>query len=299
MGHNLALDALATPSVVETRVGMSTHGEAVQEWKRYGSASIGTQLPEAHLELRRELAFHAQLPIVMVRTTVRNLSAVDRPIAWAEHVTFGPPFLSKQTVFEIPARRAMVCPIDFGAHSLLEPGREFVWPYAPARDGGLLDWRRPPAARPAAGFTTQLLETPDDLAWFTAENAKLNLRVGYVFWRSDFPWINIWDEESARTSPPWNRRTRARALLFSTTPVPVPRSGVLDMRKLFGSPTFRSVDAHGAVTLPFVVYMSKASEANMFDEAVRMLGCEPNAECRIGKKKSKAGGHEVRMRTQN
>jgi hypothetical protein len=43
------------------------------------------------------------------------------------------------------------------------------------------------------------------------------------------------------------------------------------MSRLFGSPTFRSVEAHGAVTVPFVVYMSKVSEANMFDEAVRML----------------------------
>ncbi len=273
LGHNLALDTFGTPSAAETRAGASTHGEAgLLEWKRYGASGIGVRLPEARLEVRRALVFHRELPIVIVKTTVRNLSALDRPIAWAEHVTFGPPFLSRHTAFEIPAKRAMVYPADFGPDSLLDPGREFVWPQAPARDGNSLDWGRPPATRRATDFTAQLFETPGDLAWFSAVNPRINLRVGYVFRRSDFPWIGIWDEKFSRRTPPWNRRTWARGLEFATTPFPMSRRGVIDMCKLFGTPTYRWVEARGAITAPFVVYIGKASQSDLFEEAVRMLG---------------------------
>ncbi len=272
LGHNLALDTYGTPSAAETRAGMVTHGEAgVLEWKRRGNNSVTVRLPEARLEVTRKIDFHRELPIALVRTTVRNLAPLDRPIAWAEHVTFGPPFLSTETVFDVPVNRAMVYPADLGRDSLLDPGREFVWPRAPGRNGSWLDWRRPPAARRATDFTTQLFETPGDLAWFTAVNERKRMMVGYIFHRSDFPWIGIWDEKYSRATPPWNRRTWARGMEFSATPFPMSRRGVMDMGKLFGTPTFRWVDAMGAITVPFVVYVGRTSESGLFDQAVRQL----------------------------
>lgn len=270
LGHNLCLDSYGTPSTAEIRAGGLTHGEAgVVKWKRAGLSGFAARLPVAQLEVVRKIVFHPQLPIAMVRTTVSNRSTQDRPIAWAEHVTFGPPFLGKRTEFEIPARRAMVYPADFGGDSLLDPGREFVWPKAPARYGETLDWSLAPSPKRVSDFTAQLIETPGNLAWFKAANPKME--VGYVFHRSDFPWIGVWDEKLARTAAPWNRKTWARGMEFSTTPFPMSRRGFLDMGKLFGTPTYRWIDARGEVTTAFVIYLGQAGAPDMFDQAVRFL----------------------------
>jgi len=272
LGHSLALDTFGSPSEAEIRAGALTHGEAgVLEWKRRGAAAYSVRLPVAQLEAERSITFHKTLSMARVETTIGNLGLLDRPIAWAEHVTFGPPFLTAQTHFDIPARRALVYPTELGADSLLVAGREFVWPDAPARRGNTLDWRRPPAAKRATDYTALLFETPGDFAWFTAINPRLDLAVGYLFRRTDFPWIGVWDEKYARVAPPWKRRTWARGLEFSTTPLPMSRRAVIDMGKLFGVPTFRWVEAKGEITAPFVVYAGPASQHDLFDQAVRFL----------------------------
>jgi hypothetical protein len=273
-GHNLALDTYGTPSEAEVRAGAVTHGEAgVARWSRFNATTVGAKLPVAQLRVSRQFQMHPDLPIAIVTTTVENLWPLDRPIAWAEHVTFGPPFLAAYTEFNLPARRAMVYPADFGADSILDPGREFVWPMAPLRSNHNLtvDWQRPPAARRATDFTTQLFETPGDLAWFTAVNRRMNLAVGYLFRRSDFPWLCIWDEKYARAGAPWNRRTWARAMEFSTTPFAMSRRGAIDMGKLFGTPTYRWVEAKSSVTTRFVLFLGPATQQDLMDQALRFM----------------------------
>lgn len=272
LGHNLALDTFGTPSAAETFAGMTTHGEAgVLEWKRRGAASFSVRLPEARLEVRRRIEFVQEKPMVVVETTVRNLAPLDRPLCWAEHVTFGPPFLSEKTVVDMPAGQAMVYPADFGADSLLEPGREFTWPTAPGRKGKTLDWRRPPGARRATDFTAQLLDTSRAVVWFTAVNRAMDLSVGYVFRRLDFPWLGIWDEKFARTTPPWRGRTWSRGMEFSTTPFPMSRRGAIEMNRLFGIPTYRWLDARGTLTVPMVIFVGRASEPALLLEAGKLL----------------------------
>lgn len=272
LGHNLCLDIFGTPSPAEVKAGGVTHGEAgVSTWKRKGPRGWTVRLPGAQLEVSRELHFHRELPIARVRTRVSNIGLYDRPIAWTEHVTFGPPFLGPHTEFAIPSRRALVFPAEMGADSQLQRGREFVWPNAPLRDGGYVDHQYPPRAKHATDFTAQLFETPSDLAWFTATNPKLDLAVGYLFRRSDFPWIGIWDEKMARATPPWNRRTFTRGMEFSTTPFPGSRREMIEQGKLFGVPTYRWVEAMGAIEADFVLYLGTANSGDLQEQALRFL----------------------------
>jgi hypothetical protein len=276
LGHNLALDTFGTPSAAEVRAGGLTHGEAgVAIWKPVGKgrAAFSARLPGAQLDVTREITFHASLPLARVRTAVRNLGRQDRPIAWAEHVSFGPPFLAPHTEFSLPARRAMVYPADFGPDAHLEAGREFVWPHAPLRNSrtGSQNMQYPPVGKRAASFTAQLFETPSDFAWFTATNPKLDLAVGYIFHRSDFPWIGIWDEKSARAGAPWNRRTFVRGMEFSTTPLPASRREVITQGKLFGTPTFRWIEALGQIEVVFVLYAGPSTASDLLDHALRFL----------------------------
>jgi hypothetical protein len=110
MGHNLCLDVFGPPSPEEAAAGLSVHGES--SVVRYGIDSDGdrlqavAELPLTGLRISRTLRL-ADADTVEVSETVDNLSATDRPIAWTQHVTIGPPFLQHGlTRIEIPAERS-------------------------------------------------------------------------------------------------------------------------------------------------------------------------------------------------
>lgn len=97
MGHNLCLDIFGPPSAEEAAAGLTVHGEAsVARYEIHATGAALTQsahLPQAglHLERRIQLAGHT-LEIVEL---LENESSTDRPVAWTQHVTLGPPFLEK------------------------------------------------------------------------------------------------------------------------------------------------------------------------------------------------------------
>src|SRR3954463_8288676 len=95
MGHNLCLDVFGAPSAAEAAAGMSVHGEgAVADYEITSTANeirARADLPQAGLRFERRLGLESK--VVRISETVENLSSLDRPIAWTEHVTLGPPFL--------------------------------------------------------------------------------------------------------------------------------------------------------------------------------------------------------------
>src|SRR5205823_13179475 len=124
MGHNLCLDIFGGPSVDEAAAGLPAHGEtSVARFTIAASAQtidMHATLPAAQLRVERRIALEGRA--VRVREIVENLSAADRPIAWTEHVTLGPPFLDNGvTRLHVPADRSLVYPGVFGPADYLTP----------------------------------------------------------------------------------------------------------------------------------------------------------------------------------
>ena len=91
-------------------------------------------LPLAQLKLSRSLQLHGQN--IRIHEVVENLSAMDRPLAWTQHVTLAPPFLDPATTqFRASLSRSLVSESDPGSDAYLKPGVEFTWPMAPRPDG--------------------------------------------------------------------------------------------------------------------------------------------------------------------
>ena len=144
MGHNLCLDIFGGPSDAEAAAGLTVHGEAsaaTYEIETRGSELVmSAALPMSALHLRRTLELRDDM--VLVRESVRNLSACDRPIGWTQHVTIAPPFLEHgQTELRTSATRSKVFESQFGPADYLSAGAEFDWPNAPAADGTSVDLR--------------------------------------------------------------------------------------------------------------------------------------------------------------
>jgi hypothetical protein len=263
-GHNLCLDVFGGPSPDEAEAGLGVHGEASVLWYQIegrGTALITrVQMPLAGLRFKRSL--HLEDESVLIRESVENLSATDRPIAWTQHVTLGPPFLAKgATTFRSSATRSKVFETAFGAHDYLAVGSEFEWPLAPRTDGGEADLRVFNDAPASSAFTTHLMDRTREDSFFAAHSN--GLLFGYVWKSADFPWMGIWEENLSRTQAPWNGNTIARGMEFGVSPMPETRRAMIDRGRLFDVPTYRWLPAKARLE---VAYRAVAFEVEAIED---------------------------------
>ena len=86
---------------------------------------------------------------------------------------------------------------------------------------------------------------------FVAFSPTFRLAFGYIWKRSDFPWMGIWEENHSRTDPPWNGKTLTRGMEFGVSPMPESRREMTDRSRLFGVPTFRWLPAKSQVEVEY------------------------------------------------
>lgn len=265
MGHNLCLDLFGGPSDAEAAAGMTVHGEApVAAYEMSSSAgeiSQRTLLPKAELRFARKVRLHAGSPVVRITETAENVSGCDRPIAWTEHVTLGPPFLvAGSTELRAPATKSKVFEQDFGAgKGYQKPGAEFDWPNVPRSGGGSLDLRVYPKMAVSSGYTTHLLDPHREHGWFVAFSPESRMLFGYVWKRTDFPWLGIWEENHSRENPPWNGKALTRGMEFGASPMPETRRAMIERRSLFGVPAYRWIEAKRTLTVEYAAFLMPAA----------------------------------------
>jgi hypothetical protein len=239
LGHNLCLDLWGSPSPEEAAAGMSVHGEAgVIPWtvaSQEGVLSASCTLPAAQIRFSRTLRLQGAR--VLFEEEAENLSPLDRPIAWTQHVTLGPPFLERgRTRFALPAVR-----------SRSYEGQEFVWPLDPSgRDLSVLK-----PAPVSEGFSSHLMDPAREDAWLVAWSPTYKLALRYTWTRADFPWLGYWEENHARQSPPWNGKTLAVGLEFAASPVPESRRTMIERGRLWGVQGYRWLAARETARVRF------------------------------------------------
>jgi hypothetical protein len=267
-GHNLCLDIFGGPSDEEARAGLPVHGEA--SFVDYdvradgGTLTARAGLPLAGLEVERRLELRGRA--VWIRETVHNTGGADRPIAWTQHVTLGPPFLEKgRTEFRASMTRSRVSESPFGADDYLTPGADFDWPDAPQIGGGAADLRRFTSAPKSGAYTAHLTDPDRADAFFVAFSPSSRLAFGYVWRRADFPWMGIWEENLSRSHAPWNSRTLTRGMEFGVSPFPETRRAMVERGRLFDTPAFRWIPAGSKVS---VEYWCVAGDAERIPETL-------------------------------
>jgi hypothetical protein len=230
MGHNTCLDLFGPPSAEEERAGVTVHGEAsVLPYELHTTrAGLTAKCTLSVSQLAFERRFELDGRKILIAETVENLSALDRPIAWTEHVTLGPPFLEcGVTQFRAPA-----APKGFET-------------YTDAAFSG--------------GYTTHLLDASCERAWFFAYSPKSEILLGYVWRRSDFPWLGVWEENCSRKQPPWNGRTQARGMEFGVSPIPETRRAMIERQKLLDTACYRWLPARARLAANYYAAIAPAA----------------------------------------
>jgi hypothetical protein len=266
MGHNLCMDIFGPPSPEEAAAGMTVHGEAsIVPYDIIATASeivARADFPIAQLRLERRIEIAPDGVVVRIAETVENLSAADRPVGWTEHVTLGPPFLEKgSTQFRATATRSKVEePDSTGGKCYMKIGAEFDWPHVPREDGGTADLRTYTDATVSAAFTTHLMDPDREQAYFMAFSPASKVLLGYVWKRSDFPWLGIWEENYSRLQPPWNGKTLTRGMEFGASPMPETRRQMIDRNSLFGVPGYGWIPARSRARVDYCAFLTTARQ---------------------------------------
>lgn len=254
MGHNVCLDLFGGPSPEEAAAGITVHGEA--SLLPYDITDNGDSLQCTCYMAKSQIQFHRTIRLsgkrVLIQEAVENLSPFDRPIAWQQHVTLGPPFLERgKTRFDVTASVSRTYEGDFG--NLFQPGVDFLWPDAPTRDGRGYDLRVFTDRESSAGYTAHLMDRIGDTAEWSAVSAD-GLRFGYRWRRSDFPWLGIWEENHFRKGAPWNGHTMTRGMEFGASPQPETRRAMIDRHRMFETPVYKWLPARTTLTAEYEAF---------------------------------------------
>ena len=268
MGHNLCLDTFGAPTPEELAAGIPVHGEASVipfDIRQTDDDLVTTaRLPRAGLVFERRIELRGRA--VHIQEAVENLSATDRPIAWTQHVTLGPPFLSRGTThFHTSATRSKVFEAQFGVADYLIPAGEFHWPQAPRTGGGCINLEVLSESAPSDAYTAHLMDPKREFAFFAALAPPFRLAFGYVWKQADFPWLGIWEENQSRLQAPWNGRCLARGMEFGVSPFPESRRAMIERARMFDVPTCRWLPARSRAT---VEYWALTHEADAMPESL-------------------------------
>lgn len=263
MGHSLCLDLFGGPSAEEASAGMGVHGEgSVLSYdiaESVGGVVASVEMPLAEMRFTRRVELWGRG--VRMRETVENLASFDRPIAWTQHVTLGPPFLDPATtVFRASMTRGMVAETDPGENGYLQGGMPFVWPMVPRCGGGSADLRQMKRTAPASGYTALLADPGREDAFFVAFSPEHRLSFGCVWRRGEFPWMGIWEENCSRQGSPWDGREVTRGMEFGVSPFPETRREMVERGRLFGEATFRWLPARGRLEAEYWMVTGTSDE---------------------------------------
>ncbi len=129
-GHNLCLGLFGPPSEAEAAAGLLVHGEAgVVRFdldKRGAGLIARATLPASQLGFERAITLEGRT--IRIRETVENLSILDQPIAWTQHVTLGPPFLEPGvTEFRWPWSRSAILDESYSTYLMQDDPYFTAW----------------------------------------------------------------------------------------------------------------------------------------------------------------------------
>jgi hypothetical protein len=248
MGHSLCLDMFGPPSPAEEAAGLGLHGEAGEVLWAISEIPNGLlcrcTLPYAQLEFERKITLLDNT--VKFQERVTNIASLDRPIAWTEHVTLGPPFLeSGRTQF-----LASTSPLWPAAPLDSSPGKS---------SAAQLNSTEPDIlSHPdhSGGYAAYLMDESRPFSFFAAWSPTCRTAITYKWRTSDFPWLGVWDENRSRTQAPWSGQTLARGMEFGVSPFPEPRRQMIDRHSLFNRPTYRWISARSSLAAEYEAAIS-------------------------------------------
>ncbi len=254
MGHFLCFDRWGLPSDAEAKNGFPPHGEVNhQTWKLLSGSPEGIpltrgemrcHLPMGGLELTRKIELAAEEPLFFVTEAVKNCNKYGRMFNLVQHVSLGPPFLDRSTLFDNNTEKGFEDKEDGSLHQE-EP--VLKWPEAD-HNGERVSLRQFLGKWPrVASF---VFDPDEKYAWVTAANPGKNLMLGYLWKVEEYPWVNFW-RLMEKDVP------KAFGMEFGTTGLHEPFPVIAKKGKIFGRNLYDFIDADEILRKSFIGFLAK------------------------------------------
>ncbi|CAE7521320.1 unnamed protein product, partial [Symbiodinium pilosum] len=260
LGHFLCLDRWGPPSEPEHANGMPYHGEASSvHWEvteADGGLSLSAKLPMAALAANKRVRLletlgdlKSQAAVAVFEDAVSRDAKLGRMYNMVQHPSIAPPFLTRDTRVDCNGIRGFTqCSRE--AVPTLPWLAASVFPVA-RTEGGLRD------VREMTGGSDDVFSYEVDpshaYGWVTACTPGLNLLLGYVWPRADYPWVSLWCSSSGE-------EPRARGLEFGTTGLHQPFPVLSQHPRIFDLPTFAYLDAGECQKRSFACFLLQISQ---------------------------------------
>jgi hypothetical protein len=273
-GHALVLGYFGLPSVGEAAQGLPLHGEAAsaqwtlisaEEDDESASLALEVEVPVYKLKFRRKITLRVGAFTAAIDETIVNRNRAEISLQWVQHAAFGEPFYTNADAsLFVPVSRAVTWPLGYEDHEFLPSNAEFTWPDAPTANDGQADLTIP-FQQKETGFIASLLIQPDRSHAFCAiHNRRHQLVAGYSFDRSRFPWIALWEENCARSYPPWNGITQVRGVEFGTSPMPLGLDQARALCSLYDTPVLASIPQGAQLSTSYEIFISPVPKSWKF-----------------------------------
>ncbi|MGF1635767.1 MAG: hypothetical protein ACFCUU_01750 [Cyclobacteriaceae bacterium] len=246
-GHFLCLGRWGSPSDGEIEAGIPHNGEPSRDaWQVEQSdernLKMWCEAPLDGMSIERWVKMDGENAVFFVEEKVKNISSRGQLHNIVQHATLGPPFLTVNTVVNTNATHGFN-----QAASYPDPyAKAYIWP-----NGIVVPSDKAIDLRLSNGtdnyVSTHIIE--DDYGWVTANTPEHNLAIGYLWKKSEYPWINVW-HHSIDDSPV------AKGIEFGTTGIGKSYEDLLKVDTRFhGYNSFEYLDAGQSQVKSFICFL--------------------------------------------
>lgn len=259
LGHFLCLDRWGPPSKSEESNGMPYHGEAaavswhIERKEDHPGAFMAALLPLADMQVRRDVRLVDEikhsgdwagvLGIVLVTESVTNINKLGRIYNMVQHPSIAAPFLNENTIVDCNGCRGLA---QGAVGDIKEVSEKCVFPNATLPDGSTVSARHMTGGEDDV-FSYEV-SADSRFGWVCATSPEHNLLFGYIWLRTDYPWVSLWC--CSRDGKPV-----ARGLEFGTTGLHQPDPFLIQHPRIFGLPTFDHLDANESRLRKYVMFI--------------------------------------------
>ena len=246
-GQFLCLGRWGSPTDGEIAAGIPHNGEQNRDYWEIEEQKDGFVKMSFKGELdgfytNRSIKLDEKSAAFLVEENVKNINSIGRINNVVQHVTLGPPFLTRDVIVNSNSWKGFNQEDNYPLED-----SAFTWPEGRNKDL-MMDAT---STDTDEGYCVSYLVQPEsEYGWISAFNPKQGLVIGYLWERKEYPWINIWNhvEEGIPLS---------KGIEFGTGGMGRDYKELLENdSKFFGENSFEWIDAGETKNKSFICFLN-------------------------------------------